>query len=137
MIRVIVSGLTDVWSAIRNSCASRMLALLETFDISGLETLFHRLSSICGDSSASWQVKEGAALGIVSIIKSFRLEPIKMFASDQSQPSVPLQVQSPLGSNSLLITFQSSLDEVDMKDYQNGSTVRHEISFSLFFLIHS
>lgn len=90
--RVIVSGLTDVWSAIRNSCASRMVPLLEAFDLSALEILFNLLSSICGDGSASWQAKEGAALGIVSILKAFRLEPIKIFAPDQSQSSLLLQV---------------------------------------------
>ena len=62
--QVVVAGLTDVWSAIRTSCATRLYSLLETFRLPDLEILFARLASICGDGAASWQAKEGAVLGI-------------------------------------------------------------------------
>jgi hypothetical protein len=94
VFRAVVSGLTDVWSAIRNSCANRLLPLLESFQLPDLENLFHRLCSICLDQSATWQAKEGAVLGIISILKSFRLDPFKVLAVDQATTTVLLQVSS-------------------------------------------
>ncbi len=78
--QAVEAGLTDVWSAIRTSTATRLQSLLgDTFRLPDVEVLFFRLSAICADAETPWQAKEGAVLGIGSILKSFRIEPVKTY----------------------------------------------------------
>lgn len=60
---LIVLGLTDVWSAIRNTCVARLSPVLDHLDITQMEVLFTSLIKICQAKDSSWQAKEGAVMG--------------------------------------------------------------------------
>jgi len=69
---LIVKGVTDVWSAIRKNCATLMSDIVSQWGLEYVEPLFERLAQICLGASATWQAKEGALLGITTIIRKFR-----------------------------------------------------------------
>ncbi|XP_064639855.1 uncharacterized protein LOC135495320 [Lineus longissimus] len=68
---LIISGLTDVWSKIRNSCASRLSPVVERLPVMALESFFTELVQLCLKPDASWQAKEGAMMGVNVIMKRF------------------------------------------------------------------
>lgn len=43
---LILNGLTDVWSAIRNACATRLSRIIGSFTIPQLECLFLELEKV-------------------------------------------------------------------------------------------
>jgi len=63
-------GLCDVWSAVRNKCASHLPAILSRMRMSDVEGLFCRLSDACF-VDAPWQTIEGALLGMIAIVRRF------------------------------------------------------------------
>ena len=44
---MIVLGLTDVWSAIRNATVSRLSRVIQHFTLDNLEIFFSKLYSVC------------------------------------------------------------------------------------------
>ncbi|XP_028392463.1 uncharacterized protein LOC114517020 [Dendronephthya gigantea] len=81
---LIVTGLTDVWSAIRNACAARLSRIIDSFTIPQLEHLFLELEQICKCKTSSWQAKEGAVMGMTTIIRSFHASNLPATKSDSS-----------------------------------------------------
>ena len=99
ILQLFVTGLTDVWSAIRKGCAKRLADCIAYFTLPELEQLFHKFLEIgtpksrqepgnacapavskcvklCSDrescnSEAPWQAQEGAMLGIKAILEGF------------------------------------------------------------------
>ena len=74
---VVVAGLTDVWSAIRKACAQRLHGLERNLKQEQLMQLYASCVSICQrpeGPSATWQAKEGALMGLTSIVRRFRAE---------------------------------------------------------------
>ncbi|XP_077982549.1 uncharacterized protein LOC144437480 [Glandiceps talaboti] len=69
---IIVSGLTDIWSAIRNACVGRLSPIIEQFKITQIEAFFKDLVQICLSKESSWQAIEGASMGINSVIRRFQ-----------------------------------------------------------------
>ncbi len=43
---LIVSGITDIWSAIRNNCATKMMSFVECFSIPNLKDIFETLLAV-------------------------------------------------------------------------------------------
>ena len=80
----IVTGLTDVWSAIRNACATRLSRIIDSFTIPQLESLFLELEKICKSKSLPWQAREGAIMGVTTIIRSFHVSNLPMTNLDLS-----------------------------------------------------
>ena len=73
--KIIMAGLTDVWSAIRKSCASRLHGVDRNFKLEHLILIFRDCVAICKrPPNKSWQAKEGALLTITSIIRKFRIK---------------------------------------------------------------
>ncbi|XP_067933195.1 uncharacterized protein [Watersipora subatra] len=69
---LIILGLTDVWSAIRSACSSRLNAIADQFSIQQLELFYTTLVQICKDEQSSWQAKEGAVMGLNVIVRRFQ-----------------------------------------------------------------
>eukprot|EP00039_Didymoeca_costata_P030236 m.28520 g.28520 ORF g.28520 m.28520 type:complete len:1346 (+) comp8008_c0_seq1:235-4272(+) len=65
-------GLTDVWSAIRKSCAAFLSDLLSSYDVESMEPLFSLLTQTCCAEGTTWQGQEGCLLGIANIVRKFR-----------------------------------------------------------------
>ncbi|XP_060080298.1 uncharacterized protein LOC132559696 [Ylistrum balloti] len=65
---LIKSALTDVWSAIRNACAKQFVHIVGYFRLTEQELLFNSLVQICKCDKSLWQAKEGAIMGINSMI---------------------------------------------------------------------
>ena len=72
--RVLVGGLTDVWSAIRKSCANRLSAVADAFVMDQMKALTDELLALCASADSSWQQVEGSLLGLSAIVKRFRVE---------------------------------------------------------------
>ncbi|XP_070575993.1 uncharacterized protein [Ptychodera flava] len=69
---IMVCGLTDIWSAIRNACVARLSPIIEHFKITQIEAFFQDLAKICLNKESTWQAIEGAVMGINSIIRRFQ-----------------------------------------------------------------
>ena len=59
----ILLGLTDVWSAIRSACVSKLAHIIEHFGLDQLCSFFTQLVQVCQSPDSSWQAKEGAIMG--------------------------------------------------------------------------
>ncbi|XP_065064190.1 uncharacterized protein LOC135690531 isoform X2 [Rhopilema esculentum] len=70
---IIIAGVTDVWSAIRNNTVTRMMALLESLSVDHLQDTFFAFTEICDDTNSTWQAKEGAIMAIANVIQCFKL----------------------------------------------------------------
>eukprot|EP00002_Diphylleia_rotans_P009508 TRINITY_DN1982_c0_g1_i1.p1 TRINITY_DN1982_c0_g1~~TRINITY_DN1982_c0_g1_i1.p1 ORF type:complete len:1148 (+),score=180.12 TRINITY_DN1982_c0_g1_i1:52-3495(+) len=71
--RIMVLGLTDVWSAIRKSCANKIYQIIHRFTFDQLEEItksLYSISSADGDD-VTWQAKEGSLLGLLTIVRRF------------------------------------------------------------------
>ncbi|KAI8504645.1 hypothetical protein Bbelb_177630 [Branchiostoma belcheri] len=68
---LLVSGLTDIWSAIRNAVVARLSPVIECFSLGQLEDFFTELVKICQNEETSWQKKEGAVMGINAVVRRF------------------------------------------------------------------
>ncbi|XP_074644937.1 uncharacterized protein LOC141901529 [Tubulanus polymorphus] len=66
---LLITGMTDIWSAIRNICASRLGPVVEKLTIPSLQSFFSHLITVCLSSDSTWQAKEGAITGIHYIVK--------------------------------------------------------------------
>jgi len=80
---VIVSGVTDVWSAIRNATVSRITAFIECFTLEQLEDIFGTFSKICNNHSSTWQAKEGAIMAIAGTLQCFKLAIVQKSVLDE------------------------------------------------------
>ncbi|EDO30642.1 predicted protein [Nematostella vectensis] len=60
---LIVSGITDVWSAIRNTCIARLPQSLDHFSLQQAQEFYTDLIRICQAKESSWQATEGAVMG--------------------------------------------------------------------------
>eukprot|EP01137_Pigoraptor_chileana_P033797 Opistho-2@25290 len=69
--RLVVQGLTDVWSAIRSGCMSRVGGVLDVMDLTQLERFYSALVAICMGPGSTWQAKEGALMGITAVVRKF------------------------------------------------------------------
>ncbi|CAD5110885.1 DgyrCDS250 [Dimorphilus gyrociliatus] len=69
---LITLGLTDVWSVIRSSVASRLMHLAHYLSIKLIEQLVSTLVKLCSNLETTWQTKEGAVLGINAILRNFQ-----------------------------------------------------------------
>ncbi|XP_060566590.1 uncharacterized protein LOC132725472 isoform X3 [Ruditapes philippinarum] len=67
---LVILSITDVWSAIRNACAGRLGPVAANLNLENVQTLFDSLVKICEEDS-SWQMKEGAIMGINAILQRF------------------------------------------------------------------
>eukprot|EP01052_Picozoa_sp_SAG31_P023158 SAG31_NODE_1888_length_6987_cov_1.481852_8_plen_163_part_00 len=75
---IVLAGLTDVWSAIRKSCASRLYSVDCNLELEHLVTIFRECVAICRRPlNESWQAKEGALLTITAILRKFRIELVR------------------------------------------------------------
>ncbi|XP_071958433.1 uncharacterized protein [Antedon mediterranea] len=82
---LILLGIKDIWSAIRNVCVARISAVVEKFQISELEVFFGDLTRICEAPESTWQNIEGALMAINSTLKRFQWIDTRLL--EQSSPS--------------------------------------------------
>lgn len=71
---VLIAGLTDVWSAIRKACAARLLVQELNLKHPHMMQLYKSCVAICHRGDITWQAREGALMGITSIVRRFRIE---------------------------------------------------------------
>jgi len=108
-LRVVRSGLTDVWSAIRKACATRVGVMFELLDKHDLEAFCGMLMELCNDPSASrWRQKEGALLVFASILKKFQWAK-EGSAGEGKQVQLKLKFSTGLYFDSLPAYLSSSL----------------------------
>ncbi|CAG2214540.1 unnamed protein product [Mytilus edulis] len=69
---LIQMSLTDVWSAIRNSCSKHLGHITPYLPLQYQEELFNQLVTICKCSKSSWQAKEGAIMGINAMVHHYQ-----------------------------------------------------------------
>lgn len=69
--KLIIAALTDVWSAIRNSCAKGLGPIVSHLSIAEQEKIFQELVKLCVCETSSWQAVEGAIMGMNSIIQQY------------------------------------------------------------------
>nr|XP_022344408.1 uncharacterized protein LOC111137294 isoform X2 [Crassostrea virginica] len=69
--KLIISALTDVWSAIRNSCAKGLGPIVSHLSLVEQEKIFQELVKLCVSDTSSWQAVEGAIMGINSVIQQY------------------------------------------------------------------
>jgi hypothetical protein len=77
--KIIVMGLTDVWSATRKACAEKLCGFAAMLSVSQIESLFQCILDAYArtdkqkaeDNKDKWKQKEGCLLGLNSIIKQF------------------------------------------------------------------
>ncbi|KAK3746389.1 hypothetical protein QZH41_018199, partial [Actinostola sp. cb2023] len=68
---LILSGITDVWSAIRNSCVARLAQTLGCFTLDQAHIFYGELIQICQAKESSWQAIEGAVMGMTTLVRRF------------------------------------------------------------------
>ncbi|KAL5022616.1 hypothetical protein ScPMuIL_001771 [Solemya velum] len=68
LIDLVILSITDVWSAVRVSCSSRLGPIASALSSDSLEDLTSKLIEICKDEASPWQAKEGTILGLNSIL---------------------------------------------------------------------
>lgn len=71
----VVASVTDVWSAIRSACTSQLAQLLTEAPPEWTKELFASLAAVAAAPKSSWQQREGALLGLTTIIRKFRWVP--------------------------------------------------------------
>ncbi|XP_072051956.1 uncharacterized protein [Amphiura filiformis] len=70
--QLMLCGLTDIWSAIRNAAVSRLAHVIDGFSLSELQVFFMSLAQICQSKESTWQSIEGALMAITGILKRFQ-----------------------------------------------------------------
>ncbi|XP_014673094.1 PREDICTED: uncharacterized protein LOC106813471 [Priapulus caudatus] len=60
---IVLLGLMDVWSAVRNACCCRLPDIVGELSLAELEDLFTDLVLVCEGRSSTWQAVEGAVMG--------------------------------------------------------------------------
>ncbi|XP_022803924.1 uncharacterized protein LOC111341234 isoform X4 [Stylophora pistillata] len=68
---VVLAGITDIWSAIRNTCVAKFSKLLELFTMPQVEEFYQSLVKICLGKETSWQAKEGAVMCMTAVVCQF------------------------------------------------------------------
>lgn len=68
---VVLAGITDIWSAIRNTCVAKLSKLLELFTMLQVEEFYQSLVKICLGKETSWQAKEGAVMCMTALVCQF------------------------------------------------------------------
>eukprot|EP00899_Mesostigma_viride_P012136 jgi/Mesvir1/20923/Mv07994-RA.1 len=68
LVRLVLAGLTDVWSAIRKACAARVGKLAPAMPPAVVEALVGALLARLDAYDASWKVKDGCLLGVASLL---------------------------------------------------------------------
>ena len=68
--KIILHGVTDVWSAIRSNSASKLADVTELFNHDQLKDLFLCLVQLCKDVKKPWQAHDGAIRGILMLLRS-------------------------------------------------------------------
>ncbi|XP_071824496.1 uncharacterized protein [Apostichopus japonicus] len=68
---LLVCGITDIWSAIRNACIGRLKPIVDRFTLVKLEAFYCTLVKICQNRHSSWQAKEGAIMAVIVILRNF------------------------------------------------------------------
>ncbi|XP_033117348.1 uncharacterized protein LOC117117218 isoform X2 [Anneissia japonica] len=101
---LILLGIKDIWSAIRNVCVSRISTVVERFQISELQVFFRDLTQICESPESTWQNIEGALMAINSTLKRFHW--MGSIPSEQ-----PLH-KSPISSSTYLKFGRSQLKQL-------------------------
>jgi hypothetical protein len=71
MQKLIISGLTDVWSATRKVCAQRFKSIGQLLTLEQQAGLFRRLLDAWTDAQDAWKAKEGILLGLAAVIAQF------------------------------------------------------------------
>lgn len=71
---LIVTGLSDVWSAIRKACATRLYGVVHHLPLRRVEAMVSALVDLCiaPQFADKWRCKEGAFLGYAMLVKRFR-----------------------------------------------------------------
>ncbi|XP_062613685.1 uncharacterized protein LOC134275417 [Saccostrea cucullata] len=88
--RLIISALTDVWSAIRNSCAKTLGPIVAYLPLVDQEKIFQELVKLCVSETSQWQTVEGAIMGINSIVQQYT----EKAESRSTTPQFCLNIQS-------------------------------------------
>ncbi|KAL9974515.1 hypothetical protein ACROYT_G011559 [Oculina patagonica] len=81
---VIIAGITDIWSAIRNTCVAKLSRFLELFTLPQVEEFYESLVKMCLGKETSWQAKEGAVMCMTAIVCQFLWSGIASSAKDTS-----------------------------------------------------
>ncbi|XP_067055550.1 uncharacterized protein [Acropora muricata] len=68
---VLTAGITDIWSAIRNTCVAKLSKFVEVFTLSQVEEFYNNLVQLCLEKETSWQAKEGAVMCMAAIVCQF------------------------------------------------------------------
>lgn len=68
---VVMAGITDIWSAIRNTCVAKLSKFLEIFTLYQVEEFYNGLVKVCLGKETSWQAKEGAVMCMTAIVCQF------------------------------------------------------------------
>ena len=102
----ILGGLTDVWSAIRSKCAARLSEILTRMELSHVEALYAKLVTTCGTARSLWQAKDGALLGMVTIIRAFNWD-----TAGSASPRKSRNTKESIGTRS---AFQMKFGDTDL-----------------------
>ncbi|XP_020619651.1 uncharacterized protein LOC110057405, partial [Orbicella faveolata] len=86
---IIIAGITDIWSAIRNTCVAKLSKFLELFTLPQLEDFYGSLVKMCIGKETSWQAKEGAVMCMTAIVCQFLWSGIAPSGEDKSQSTGP------------------------------------------------
>ncbi|XP_030831113.1 uncharacterized protein LOC764251 isoform X2 [Strongylocentrotus purpuratus] len=93
---LVMVGLTDIWSAIRKACVSRLPSILASLTVEEAEKFFETLAKICQNNESSWQSVEGALMAITSLLRRFQWI--------SRQPVEPF-FQGPVDKNKYFVKF--------------------------------
>eukprot|EP00736_Rhodelphis_marinus_P010543 Rmarinus@m.29448 len=69
---IVLSGVTDVWSAVRKSCASRVAAMTDTLSLAQMQCVFSKLFEVCEMEGSCWYWVEGALVTITALLRKFQ-----------------------------------------------------------------
>ncbi|XP_038070468.1 uncharacterized protein LOC119739556 isoform X2 [Patiria miniata] len=69
---LVLFGVCDVWSAVRNTCVTRLGRIASNITLQEMESLFSELAKICLNQGSTWQCVEGALMAISMLLKCFQ-----------------------------------------------------------------
>ncbi|KAJ7369479.1 hypothetical protein OS493_038717 [Desmophyllum pertusum] len=86
---VIIAGIIDIWSAIRNTCVAKLSKFLELFTLPQVEEFYQSLVKMCLGKETSWQAKEGAVMCMTAIVCQFLWSGIASSGEDSTRSEGP------------------------------------------------
>eukprot|EP00466_Bigelowiella_natans_P010670 jgi/Bigna1/134505/aug1.25_g9213 len=90
--QVFVTGLTDVWSAVRKITSKKFVRICPLLNPIQIDRLFNEFQSKCLSPSTSWQAKEGSLLGLTGLLRCFEIRNLRMTPDAPRTPTAVSKV---------------------------------------------